>query len=47
MPMKSLPDLTAATPVVPDPMQLSRTVMPSSVYVRIRYSMSATGFCVG
>lgn len=39
--------LTHATPVEPLPMQLSRTVSPSFVYVLIKYSSKGTGFCVG
>src|SRR5699024_11197094 len=37
----------AAIAVVPLPIQLSKTVSPSFVYVLIRYSKSATGFWVG
>jgi len=33
--------------VVPLPIQLSRTRSHSLVYVLIRYSNKATGFCVG
>lgn len=47
MPMKSRLVFTHATPVDPLPMQLSSTVPPSLVYVSIRYSSKATGFCVG
>src|SRR5699024_12763001 len=36
-----------AIAVVPLPMQLSSTVSFLLVYVFIRYSKSATGFCVG
>src|SRR5574344_2651487 len=39
--------LSHATAVVKEPAQLSRTVSPSLVYVFIRYSQRATGFCVG
>lgn len=39
--------LTQATIVLPEPTQLSSTVSPSFVYVRIRYSSSSTLFCVG
>src|SRR5690606_28999119 len=47
IPMNLRLRLTAATPVVPDPMQLSRTVSPGFVDARISLSISATGFCVG
>src|SRR5699024_9613265 len=47
MPMKLRPVLIAATAVVPEPMTLSKTVSLSFVYVRMRYSNRATGFCVG
>ena len=43
IPMNSRFVWRQATPVVPLPIQQSRTVSPSSVYVRIRYSQSATG----
>ena len=36
-----------AIAVVPEPIQLSRTKSFSFVYVLIKYSNSATGFCVG
>ena len=39
--------LIHAIPVVPEPAQLSKTKSPSLVYVLIRYSNNATGFCVG
>src|SRR5690625_913886 len=45
--MNCRPVLIAATAVVPDPITLSKTTSPSFVYVRIRYSNKATGFCVG
>ena len=38
---------TEATPVEPLPIQLSKTISPSSVYVLIRYSNKSTGFWVG
>src|SRR5699024_10186567 len=47
IPMNDRSVFNAATAVVPLPMQLSRTVSPSFVYVRTRYSISSTGFCVG
>src|SRR5699024_7880320 len=47
MPIKLRLRFLQATPVVPEPMTLSRTVSPSLVYVLIRYSNKATGFCVG
>ena len=47
IPMKRRPVLAHATPVVPLPIELSKTVWPSLEYVRIRYSMSSAGFCVG
>ena len=47
MPMNFLCVLRQAIPVDPLPMQLSSTVSPASVYVSIRYSSRATGFCVG
>src|SRR5690606_20723623 len=40
-------EIVAATAVVPEPIQLSRTMPPSFVYVFMRYSNKATGFCVG
>ena len=46
MPIKLRFKFLAATPVDPDPIQLSRTFSPSVVYVFIRYSNNATGFCV-
>ena len=36
-----------AIAVVPEPIQLSKTVSPLLVYVLIRYSNKATGFWVG
>src|SRR5574344_16649 len=47
MPTNFLFVFTQATAVVPLPMVKSRTVSPSRVYVFIRYSIRATGFCVG
>ena len=47
IPIKFRPVLMQATPVEPLPMQLSSTVSPGSVYVRISHSHSATGFSVG
>ncbi len=47
IPIKLRPVFTQATPVDPLPMQLSSTVSPGSVYVRISHSHSATGFSVG
>ena len=47
MPIKFRLVFTQATPVLPLPIVKSRTVSPSFVYVRIRYSSKATGFCVG
>ena len=47
MPMNLRLHRMAATPVAPDHMQLSSTVSPSLVYVRIRYSIRDAGFCVG
>lgn len=47
IPTNFRPVFRQATPVVPDPIAKSKTVSPGLVYVRIRYSMSATGFCVG
>src|SRR5574344_983251 len=46
MPMKLRFVLTQATPVLPLPMQLSKTVSFSFVYVFIKYSKRSTGFCV-
>ena len=40
-------ETTQATPVVPEPIQLSKTKSPLLLYVLIRYSIRATGFCVG
>ena len=45
--MKFLLVFKHAIAVVPLPMQLSNTVSPSLVYVFIKYSNNATGFCVG
>ena len=47
MPIKFRFVLIQATPVEPLPIVKSRTVSPSFVYVLIRYSSRATGFCVG
>ena len=47
MPTKLRFKFTQATPVEPLPIQLSRTVSPSFVYVFMRYSNSGIGFCVG
>ena len=45
--MKLRPVLIQAIAVVPLPMQLSKTISPSFVYVFMRYSNNATGFWVG
>ena len=37
----------AATPVEPEPIQLSSITSPSCVYVLIKYSSKSTGFWVG
>ena len=47
IPINFLLSLTAATPVDPDPIQLSNTVSPSLENVLINHSNNGTGFCVG
>ena len=42
--MKSLPNRLHATPVEPEPIQLSKIKAPLLVYVLIKYSNKATGF---
>lgn len=46
-PTNRRPERIQAKPVEPLPIQLSRTVSPSSVYVRTIYSIMSTGFWVG
>ena len=47
IPIKFLLVFMQATPVEPLPIVKSRTKSPSLVYVFIKYSNNATGFCVG
>ena len=47
MPINSRSSRRQATPVVPLPIHVSKTCIFGSVYVLIKYSNNATGFCVG
>src|SRR5580698_10468252 len=47
IPINRLFKFTAATPVVPDPIQQSSTILFSLEYVLIMYSISSNGFWVG